>query len=49
MRGGGISRTPIKRPLTESHVRQLTNALLCTKIDRAPFDCPLGNPITKQR
>ncbi len=23
--------------------------LLCTKIDRATFDCPLGNPITKQR
>ena len=49
MRGGGISRTPIKRLLTESHVRPLTNALLCTKIDRATFDCPLGNPITKQR
>jgi len=48
-RGGGISRKPIKRLLTESHVRQLTNALLCTKIDRATFDCPLGNPITKQR
>jgi len=29
--------------------RSRTNALLCTKIDRATFDCPLGNPITKQR